>query len=397
MEFPEKEPSTGQAGSKIGAVSFFLLLLVVVTIAFAVYLKSKNENIGDLSIKELISTVFSDKGGKSAVEKLIGQIEYDYKEHPVYSIYKDSIIKCTKDNVMCLNKKGEVLWSKSIQISNPLIKVGDSYLLIADLNGRYFYVINGKEIKWEQKVDSNIINADINEKGYVAIVKEYRGYKGAVEVYDPHGNWIFTSTKGENHILSAKVLPSCDGVAVNTLDTSGVSADTQFEFISMAGKVTGKLKEINAIFPFIWPMNNNSIVAVGDSAAVCIDEEKKIKWRLQFDKVYSSNSSLGKLIVIAAKGNGSSGMFSGEKTEVKIINTAGESAKEFSVDGDVYGIETYGSTIAVNSGREIYFANTKGKLIGKYSSKIDILEVQFFNKDEVAVISKNNIVVTRIN
>jgi hypothetical protein len=397
VDFPEKDLGTGQAGNKFSIISFILLLLLIISIAFLVYLKNQNGDMTNLNIKELVKSSFSNSSGRSAAEKLISEVEYDSKEHPAFAVYKNSIIKCTKDNIMCMNKKGEVLWTKSVTVSNPLIRVAGTNLLIADLNGRYFYVINGKEIKWDHQVDSNIVSADINEKGYITIVKEMKGYKGAIEVYDPQGNWVFTSAKGESFIVSAKVLPSCDKVVANMLDTSGVNADTKFEIINMAGKTVSSIVNNNAIFPSMWTMSGDNVMAVSDTGAVLFNEDKKTKWKQTYKKVYSSNTTHNKNTILAVWENAGKGTFDANQTDIVVINTKGEIESKFPVEGEVLSIEIYGNILALNTGREILFTNFKGKLMEKYSSKIDILDIKFFNKDEVAVITRNNLVVTKIN
>lgn len=397
VDFPEKDPGTGQAGNKFSIISFILLLLLVVSIAFLVYLKNQNGDMENLNIKELIKSSFSTGTSRKAAEKLISEVEYDSREHPSFAVYKDSIIKCTKDNIMCMSKKGEVLWTKSVTINNPIIRVAGTNLLVADLNGRYFYVINGKEIKWEHQVDSNIVSADINDKGYIAIIKEMKGYKGAIEVYDPQGNWVFTTAKGESFVVSAKVLPSCDRVVANTIDTSGVNADTKFGIIDMAGKTVSSIEGDNAIFPSMWTMSGDNVMGVSDTSAILFNEEKKIKWKQAYRKVYSTCTTHNKNTVLAVWENTGEGNFDANQVEIEVINTKGEISSKFPLEGEVLSIEEYGNILALNTGREIFFTNLKGKLLGKYNSKIDISSVKFFNKDEVAIITKNNFVVTRIN
>ena len=83
-------------------------------------------------------------------------------------------------------------------------------------------------------------------------------------------------------------------------------------------------------------------------------------------------------------------------SEIVLLNVKGEKVSQYQLEGTVINIETYSDNIAVNTGREVYFINTKGNLIGKYSSKTDIIGVNFFNKQEAEIVTKGSIVVTNV-
>ncbi len=386
MELQEKKRGSGI----LNFLAFVLLLVLVMGIALLVYLKDQKVDIRNLNVGEFISEVFYKDKGKEA-ERIIADIKYDSKERPVFKVYRDYIIKCTTDRIICLSKEGNEQWTKSVSVANPIIRAAGQYLLVADLGGRNIYMLNGSDIKWSEKADGNIINADINEKGYVSVVRDMKGYKSSVQVFDPHGNWIFIKPSSENFILSARVLPRGDGVVINEIDSSAVTANSSIVFADMEGNQLTGIKYENLIFPNVWCFNDGSALAVSESGIFFSDYENNKKWEIEYERVYSSNVILGKSAVVAVQESG------GKGGSVKILDSGGEMTAEYKLESDAVNLETFGSIISVNTGREVLFINTKGELVGKYKSASDIRYVCFFNKQEAAVITKDGVIVTEIN
>ncbi|RCX20931.1 hypothetical protein DFR58_101133 [Anaerobacterium chartisolvens] len=384
MELQEKKRGSGIWSF----LAFVLLVVVVMGIALLVYLKNQNVDIRSLNVGELISEVFYKDKGKEA-ERIIADIKYDSKERPVFKVYRDYIIKCTTDRIICLSKEGKEQWTRSVSAANPIIRTAGQYLLVADLGGRNIYMLNGSDIKWSERTDGNIINADINEKGYVSVVRDMKGYKSAVQIFDPHGNWIFIRPSSENFILSARVLPRGNGVVINEIDSSAVAANSNIVFADMKGNQLAAIKYDNLIFPNVWCFNDGSALAVSDSGIFFSDGENNKKWTLEYERVYSSNVISGKSAVVAVREAGGS--------SVKILDSEGQMTAEYKLESDAVNLETFGSIISVNTGREVLFINTKGELAGKYKSASDIRYVCFFNKQEAAVITKDGVIVTEIN
>lgn len=395
MEEPLK-PITGENPvKKVSIIVFIILFLVVVGAAFFVYLKSQNIDIKSLNLKEIISNKIFTNSQKSSDKKPI-EIRYDAKEHNIFAVYKDYIIKCTKSKIQGLDKTGEEQWSIPISMNEPIIKISGSEMLVADIGGRDIYVLNGKDIKWSTKIDNTIINADINESGYVTVVKEEKRTRGAVTVFNLQGNEFFTKGIGESFIFMAKISPSGKQVFISSIDSSGIKANTILEITDILGKSisSNKISQEGIIYPSIWYLNNDSMIAVSDDMMACFDKTGRELWNTRNAypniKVHSSKVALGKYPVLAT------GKPNSNVSEIDILNMNGQQVSQYQIEGSVINIEVFSDVIAVNTGREVHFINTKGKLVGKYSSKSDIIGVNFFNKTEAEIITKNSVVVSPV-
>lgn len=397
MNTPEENPNTANPGGKLSILAFILLVLLVAGIAGFLYLKDHNIDITRISVKDLLQgkglPVAADVG-EGAVE-----IKYDAKDYPVFSIYKDYIVRCTKNSIAYLNKNGEEQWEYNLSVSDPLVRVGGAELLVADRVSKEVNVFDGKSLKWSKKLDGNILNADINDNGDVAVVHEAKGYSGAVTVFSPMGVDRFTSYIAERLILSARMSPSGKQMLINTVDTSGINAATLIEFADISGKVLpDKINVDNTIFPSIRYINDEYTLASSDSLVVCYGPDKKEKWRQEYPKgkVASIAASSEKYAVAAVNIEGKLPLDGGSGGEIQIFNLKGQKTDTYSVDRQVKNIEACGNVIAVNTGSEAYFINTGAQLLKKYTSMSEIDRVLFFSKQEAAVITKGSIVIIKL-
>lgn len=397
MQTPEENGKARSAIPKYRIMVFFLLILSVVCLAFVMYLRSASIDIRSLTLRD-VAQIFAPAKSSSSVS-VETEIIYDPLEQGLFGIYRGSIVRCDRRGIRALNNKGEETWSVNTPVNNPILRVSSGYLLAADIGGRDVYVLNGKSIHWSKKAEGNIINADINDSGYVAVVREIKGYKAAVTVYSPQGDELFTRVVASNHILSAKVSPSSSFLTINCIDTSATYSKAVLEFVNMAGKpVATRMEHENLIYPSLAYLTAETVLAVGDSKAVCLEKDSSEKWSQAFEgrQISASGTWLGRYVVIAAGGGNRGGMVDNTQTEVRIISTAGKQLAVLSIDGGVRSIKTYNDVFAAVTARNVYYINTKGVIIGKYISKSDIKDVHFFNGNESAVVTKNSIAVINL-
>ena len=396
--FETREAGGTRSGGLAGIVSFLLLFSMVAAIAFAMYLKSLGFDLNEASIKELterflISNLMSRKNEELPDGKVF-EIEYDMKDHPVFCAYKDSIIKCGRDYIKALDKKGAEIWTKPVSMRNPLVKTNGPLLLVADIGGKDIFVISGRNVKWEESANERVINVGMNEDGYVTVVQEGRDCRNRVRVFDPKGIEMFSRSIQKNFVFTACVSPSGEQFFISSLDISGAVANPVLEFFDMRGNlIAARIPDSGAIFPVAGYLDNDFLAAASDSLIVCFDSGRNEVWRKEFDRIYSLEILLGKYIAAAVSGSKSS---TGNAPEIQIFTMKGDCAASGPIEGEIRNIRVYEDIIAVNTSREVYFINAKGSLIRKYGFKTDVLDVHFFSRLEAMIVAKNTITIVRI-
>ncbi|HOJ10511.1 MAG TPA: DUF5711 family protein [Clostridiales bacterium] len=385
----------GTNEKKSGVFLFILLLIAIMFTAYIAYLKSNNIDISKIGLKKLVSAAI--QGHEIDADNAnIFEIGYEAKDKPSFEVYREWLIKCTLYSVTAIDKKGEEQWSIPILLNKPMLQSQGGRLLVSDIGGRSIYVIEGKNIKWQKAVDGNIINASINETGYVSVVHETEGYKGMVSVYDVDGQEIFHRYINETFVLSSQVMASGQQIIINNIDASGSTAYTCIDFTDLMGNPFAALvPEQGAIYPFILALSDDSFALANDVSIIYYNKNREKLWENKYKKIYGCKEISDKSFIAAVDDINDTGgrqKFSG----VIILNKDGRITARCPIDGQVCNISTFKDIAAVNNKREVYFINSKGTLEGKYSSITDIEKVIFFNKNEAALITKSRIIIINI-
>ncbi|HHW31169.1 MAG TPA: hypothetical protein GXX20_05775 [Clostridiaceae bacterium] len=393
----EEKPATGKANSKFNIVLFFMLIILIAGLAFVIYIKSQGVDIKNVRLEEYISGLFpSNKNDSEGQEQRIRELDYDGRERPSFSVLKQYIIKCTREHIIMLDKDGNQVWTRSIQMDKPIVKTNGSEAVVADVGGMDIYVLQAKGVKWEARSEGKIVNADISKEGFVTVIEEAKGFRGRVRVYDPLGIEMFNRSIAERFILSAKVSPSSKQLLISGIDLSGIASSSSIEITDMKGEpFSARILRENEVFPSVWYMNDNSILALNSNMAIYLDKDREEKWSKNFKKIYSSNILLGKYLVVGAE-NENKTRYGNVDSVIIIYDGKGNEIASCKIDGKIFNIQTCDDVIAVNTTREIYFVNSKGKILDKYSSKSDISDLCFFNKNEILVVSKNKLIIINI-
>lgn len=392
------EPGNKKGGN-LNVVLFVLLVISVIIISFLLYLKSQGTDISKISFKDIPG--FFSPGNKNSEKRKTWEIKYDYSEHHVYAAYDGLIIECSKDSIRGLNKDDREQWVEQISVNNPLLKTAGAYLLVGDIGGKEIYLFNGKSIKWNKRMEGNIINIDINDEGYISVLNETSGYRGMYTVFNRNGNNEFSRTVTDYFPFLAKVSPSGKYYMIDSVSSSGIKAETGLMFgrlDSMEYKTINPQKD--QLFSFAWYLSSSLLCTVSHSAVMCMDEVGNTVWENRFDEnqVYCADVIDGKYLVMVLRDDAKSGnIVKGDNTLVRVYDKNGKVHGETVIEGKVKNIRAYGGMVAVNAGREIYVINSKGKLLDKCTSKTDVSELFFVDGKNLALVTKSKIIINQIN
>jgi len=391
---PKEKNSYSEVRSN-NKISLIILLLSLVFFGLLYVLYLSRQDTETLIIKEFLENTLIELG-KGSEDKVINQIS-GY-ENSAFIVYRDYLVECNSQSIRFMNKQGNSLWEHQVKINKPLMKVSGKSLIIADMGGREIYAVNGSYIDWEKKFDENIINVDVNSSGYVVVVKEAKGLKGAVTLFDSKGNEIFTKGYKDMYIMSAEISPDNSSIVVNNFNTSGLAAYNSFEFLDMRGKtIAGVSAASSLIFPAVSFINKNHILVSGDAGVACYKTDGSLVWSNNFNgrKIYSSGVLENNYAVVAVSGENKPGTAGGNKPEILVLNSEGEITARVNIDSEIININTYSDMIAVNTGRGVNFINRKGQLLGAFSSKTDIKNIYFFSRLEAAVITRQGATIVK--
>ncbi|MDQ2086698.1 DUF5711 family protein [Herbivorax sp. ANBcel31] len=396
MDIPRKDTKFKKRHGRFNIFLFIVLILIIISTSAGAYLNLNEIDLKNTSIKELFENRFylgSDFGNK----EVLLEMSYDSSANAKFALHDDYIVKCTQGRIDFIDKRGEARRTFRGSLKNPLIKSKGNYLLIADFKGKDMFVFRGINKLWEEKLNNNIINADINEKGHVAVVHEEEMSRNAASAFNREGVRYFVDNSGDEFILSAKVSPDGDSILLNYAITSGIGATTELKKYNIESKEQIEKTVVeNEFFPFAEYIDDDTIMAVGDSYIAVLGDNLEEKWSASAKgKVYSSSAGSDKYVIAATELKGA-GFFSNRKSDILIYDMGGERVADLNIENHVKNMVVYDDIIAVNLGRQLYIINSQGKIIDEYDFTTEIKYIDFFNKKEILVIVENKIIILNI-
>ena len=80
----------------------------------------------------------------------------------------------SRSGILLLDKTGAIVRSESIGFDDPIARQTDRGFS-SSMPVRRKYVMDGDSIRWQDRTDTAILNADISDDGYVTVVTEAKG------------------------------------------------------------------------------------------------------------------------------------------------------------------------------------------------------------------------------
>jgi hypothetical protein len=384
---PQEQTKVQPAAKITGIITALLLFLCILSVAYYTYLKSNDPS---LSPQDFLKK-FEFTGKVTVAEaKVLNKFDYDIKEDPGFAVFDEYIAKCGSGGLSLIDRSGKAVWSESMALNKPLLKTNGSQLLAADIGGLDICVSGKKNIRWKDKLDEAILNADISKDGYVTVITSSKRYNNEIRVFDPHGIELFRKIIASDFAVSASVAPSDAMLAVSGISTGAAGAYSDYKFYDFLGNdpVIQSFGASGKLFPVFWFTPSGKLFAAGDKEAACIDKSGKVLWEKQFKSVLGACLSGKRSLAVAEENNG--GIWLERYAE------NGEKLASGAVEGKPDGISAANGTIAVYTFDTVYFYNDRCQLIARFSTGSRIHQVNFFNNRQAAVVTVDSVTVVNI-
>lgn len=376
----------------LGFIRFLVFLglcFVVFVIAFFSYFANKNIDISKMSLKEFYNAI---KFGNmvEANTEVVSEMYFDSGSNLSYAIYRDYILEASKYGLRFIDKKFKELHFEPFAMNRPVVKTEGMYIAVADMGGKDLYIFNGSTKLWNKTMDNNILSVDISNNGYILVVHEEKRYKSAVTMYNLKGEVIFTLGKAENFIVMARIGPSGDMLVLNELNASDIKIKSILEFADINGRFDeNQINLENTIVTNIGYLNSGNFAALGDTGLKMYDKNKKEQHFFKISgKLFGGCVIDGQYIAVATSEEENQGIYNNSKTRVNIYDKDSVYGT-FVLKEQIKNISGGKDIIGLNTGRNVYYINLKGKYLGRFDSEQEINGLGFFDDTSVMVVGKS--------
>lgn len=152
-----------------------------------------------------------------------------------YVTLADAVILCSENRIQLYSDGGVKYEDISTVMQAPVIHTCANYAVVYDAGGSELYLFADRQMVYHYTTDSGygLISARVNERGWLCVVEQASGYKGAVTVYDASQKPVVTEYISSQFVMDAVISPDRREVGVITIgqgETSFTSTLTLYRF-----------------------------------------------------------------------------------------------------------------------------------------------------------------------
>lgn len=371
-----QETTENKINKKKIIISVVISILVIGIIVIAsLYITNKN-------VREWIDTkIFR----KQVTQNNVSVIELDAGQTSNIYAFNKYIGILNKNKLNIYGNNGNKETEIDLQINNPIFNSANRFLAIAEAKGQKVYLIEDKQVVWENSIEGNISQIHVNESGYVAVIISDTSYKSIIEVFDPKGNELFKRFLSTTMAVDVSISNDNKHLAIAEVNPSGTVIQSNIRIISIEKAKTDPANseeknyasEANRLITNVNYQNKNKLVCMytdgitmieNDAETTLFDNKDK---KITLESIELNNN-------VATVEEKSSGIFSADSV-INIVNIENKSTKEYTVNSVIKEFYTKGDIIALNLGTEIEFINTGGWLVKRYIANQEITNIAVGN------------------
>lgn len=320
------------------------------------------------------------------------------KNNQIYS-YSKYVCILNDKNLKIYNQNAIEVTQMSININTASFVSNDKYLAIAEKSGQDFCVIYDKTYMWDKKVDGKIKQIYINKNGYVAVVTTDITYKSIIVVFDSNGKQLLKINLALSRVVDVAISKDNKYVSYAEIDTSGTLIQSIVKTLSIEKAIDNFDQAIvnsyqadvsNMVVNIIYQDKGNLVCIYDNATQILSLENSEELFSIDSSMSFVSGNLSNSVAYITEEHKG---IFNSDSV-INIINTSNKQKTEYRLNEIAKQMYTYDNIIAANIGTEVYFINTSGLLIKKYTSNQEISNIIMSNnlatiiyKDRIEIIS----------
>ena len=308
----------------------------------------------------------------------------DIEEGEVHNIYafNRTIGILNNNDFRIYNRSGSKVRTLSVEITTPIFASKNRFLAIAEDRGRKLYLINGRDIAWENTVDGNISQIHVNKNGFVAVTVVDTSYRTVVVMFNRNGNEMFRTYLSTTRVTDVAISKDNRYLALAEIDTSGILIQSSIRIISIDKAKTNPEdsiirrieSDVNDLLVGIQYTDRNRLIAKYTNKINVIDSKGDVKnivdnadKKIIFSSIRLSNHAVN--IEEAA-----SEQFKANSV-LSIVNVGSGRKREYVANQLTKELYTRDNVIAINLGTEVEFVGTNGRLRRRYMSNQEITNI----------------------
>ena len=213
-------------------VRFLAFLVTLALVLGAVALVANRDKLNFDFIKRWFSYRSLERGESGQAQSF----PFDGDSSCVFASVDGDLLVCSPNSLQLYSGSGQLYVNETISMEHPAVSAGGDTALIYDVGGEELLLYRDREelFSLTQGEGQSILSAGLNENGWLAVVHQESGYKGAVTVYDnSYETPLIQLSLSSRFVMDAAVSPDNRSVAVLTVGLADGSFDSRVDIYQL--------------------------------------------------------------------------------------------------------------------------------------------------------------------
>lgn len=128
-----------------------------------------------------------------------------------------SLVSVSMHQLTVLDEKNRTLYDESVKFQTPSLQSRGGRAVAYDVGGTEVYVLSDKGPVYKLDCAGEVLNASLNQKGWLTVVCGESGCKAAVRVYDAEGEAVFAFRSSDRFVMTAALSADSRTLAAVTM------------------------------------------------------------------------------------------------------------------------------------------------------------------------------------
>lgn len=302
--------------------------------------------------------------------------------------FKNDILLLNKSGIKLVGQNGSDIWSNKYTLTNPMVDVSKSHILLTDLGGNHSITLlnsDGDVVK-TYEVNRDIISAKLSDNSLVAAALEEDGYKGSVTVFNKKGEEIFKWNSGEGYISDIDISKNGKYIVVSRILSDKEEAYSKINVIKISnGKTVSSIECEKSLVGKICFNKSGDIIAVAGTGVYGYTKNGTKKFYIDL---------MGKSAETYDVENGNNLIFlcrdSRGNSVLEIYKQNGKLRGSYTSADEIKNITTSDDKIVAATSRFVISLSQRGKKKKSVEISHDIMSIGIYGNNKNALVLGGN-------
>ena len=261
-----------------------------------------------------------------------------------------SLVSVSMHQLTVLDEKNRTLYDESVKFQTPSLQSPGGRAVAYDVGGTEVYVLSDKGLVYKLDCAGEVLNASLNQKGWLTVVCGESGCKAAVRVYDAEGEAVFAFRSSDRFVMTAALSADSRTLAAVTMgQENGVFASYVVFYRVNSDKEAGRCTLRGSV---VYDLNaaGSGFCAVTEEQLCFLSGDGVMTAAYDYGGDYLRRVSVsddGYATVLLGRYR------TGTQHRIVTVNGEGKELAALEIDAEVASLSAAGRYVAVLTGEEL--------------------------------------------